>query len=314
MKNTSTTSLDLTKASEALAEFKLHSKEIYGKSEIAWWAPPKGNNSESEIRVIKLLLPPNNVHGTHWGILEGRDDKRGGSIRCPLVYDKSPCPICEMVEMKINSNDEEEVSFAKKRQVQFRYPMIIMDMAKDADKSLKIYEAPRTVYQSIIDFSTKPKYAPIVDLDNGRNINLSKTKDGRFVKYNVVPDFDRSRVNIEESKIPDLLEILKPRSYEDIQYALINGSFPAKDESVDLDESEVRKPNLYKQGLPNTKLVDEDLDVPENFEHAPKETIQARPIQSRQPEAVSASKNRNEDVQKSIKEKLEQLQRMKKNV
>ncbi len=266
------------------------------KQEIGLYAKRDGLNyfvikdeGEYEIRVLELGTF---YAGAHWGILEGREGRNGGSVKCPRAFDSSDCPVCELVETMFNSDNPKDREQAENWKVKIRYPILVIDLnEKGTEPTPRIYEAPKTVYEGIMKWITNPKYKDVTDLETGRNMTIirSKRKDG-FVQYDVQPDPTPSAIDIDPEKLPKLEEVLRPRSYGDIEYALQNGSYPDKP-SEDVEEKEaprrpaaaapsLRKPTPYAKGLPATKTADEEPEAPEVEEAPAPKPLARQPLSS----------------------------------
>lgn len=240
------TTINMDTAREMMDAFKIRNSEIFDSRGVGgnvWY--PKQDEKKYEIRVISMPQPPRHITGMHWGILQSSEGKTPPPVRCPNVYNNSPCPVCEVIQMGINSRDPQEQAQSKKMKLTLKYPMIVLVNEEGGWSRPKIYQAPRPIWEAIAQISLDRRYAPVVDLKNGRNLELEKKKVNGFTKYSLIADPDRTPVDIDESEVPDLLEYVKPRSYDDIRYAMLNGEFP-KDE----------KPASYDEGLPSTKFVD----------------------------------------------------------
>lgn len=243
---------------------------------------------EYEVRVITL---GRFLTGSHWGILNGVDGRNGGSIKCPRVFEDARCPVCELVEQMYNSESPKDQEQAEEWKVQVKYPILLVDLNERSDKPVpRIYEAPKTVYQGIVKWIQNPRYKDVTDFETGRNLFIIKNVDRKKTSYEVQPDPTPSAFEIDESILPDLEEVLRPKSFADIEYALINGEYPPQEEKEanqkraaeaveklaslrnapeenesDPEEREpapVRKPTPYGKGLPATKTKDEDRVVP----------------------------------------------------
>ena len=193
-----------------------------------------------EVRIIDML-PQQSAQ--HWGILSGKDGKFGGGVRCPKVYDGSDCPVCEYVESLKIRNDKESENEIKEIRAKFKYPMTVLWIGDDSESPKpRIFEAPHQVFEPLMEYLENPKYVDLLDYQRGRNITILRTGRGRDTKYSIQVDPDKSSVDIDVDSLPDLRTALKPPSYEQIQYALENGTWPEKDESPRTPEPQRPKP------------------------------------------------------------------------
>lgn len=222
-------------------------------------------DGEYEIRVLEL---GDFDCGQHWHVLEGKDGKSGGTIKCPRAYDGSPCPVCEVVEVMYASQDSADRDQAKKWKVQVRQPMLVLDLKEDEKTRVpRIYEAPSSVYEKVLKWITNPKYRDVTDFQTGRNLTLLRTRDHKnFVTYEVQPDPQETPITVNPDKVPNLREVMKPRSYEDIEYAMQHGEYPKR------DAEEVEKPAPQKTAAKTEKAptkYQRDTPAPKTKNEAP---------------------------------------------
>lgn len=244
-------------------------KKLSTNSENEWFSIADGETKE--VRILSMIL--DHSVGSHWGILKGKDGKNGGTIRCPAVWSDGvdPCPVCELVAELYNEGDKEKADQLKART---RAAMVVLDLSKD-DGVARIWESPFTVFKAIKGFYASGKYGDIMSLKEGRNLEVSRFKQGKKVEYSVLPDPNITAIDFDMSKAPNLEEVLKPGSYEDILYAVENGEFPKKERDDEEDEDEIeekvekaRKPSAYSKGLPATKTRDEKSEIQRLAEEA----------------------------------------------
>jgi hypothetical protein len=300
-------------------------------------------NSENNLRI--LAVASTWFSGSHWNVLQGKDGKSGGTVKCPTVYDNSPCPVCEMQQVLMNSPRIEDQEKGKKLRLQVKHPMLVVDL-NDQNPQVMIYEATNGVWDQTIKYSAK--YGDITDPDNGRCAVLTR-KDikNQPTSYDIMFEPDRSSYEPPKSKLnseEDLKKALKPRSYEDIQEALLNGSYPEKQKEDDEDIVEApkpasrpaasrsfgtrpatspasRKPTTYGQGLPAPKTRDEPELIEEEFDYTEGEYEEPAPEVKKQPQPAPAAtsqsrvpgprtalpSNQGESVQERLKRKMHGL-------
>lgn len=231
---------------------------LYSNNDGTNWFSMK-KDGDYEVRILDI---GDFSSGVHWNVLEGKEGRAGGTLRCPLVYNggSGSCPVCELVEQMANSENAHERKQAQELKVQIRYPILLVDLNQPGKPVPRVYEAPISVVQGIMKWVANRKYGNIMDLDTGRNIVISRSKDHKgFTKYEVMPDPETSKIEIDPESIPQLREILKPRSREDIEYAIENGELPELNKSDSAEEPEqARKPSKYSKGLPSQKTRDEE--------------------------------------------------------
>lgn len=298
-------------------------------------------NSETNLRIIAVASDW--FSGSHWNVLQGKDGKMGGTVKCPMVFEDGPCPVCETYRMFINSKDPKEQERAKKIKLQVKHPMLVVNLDDSGSTKVLIYEAVNGVWEQIIKYSAK--YGDITDLKNGRNVVLTRTDvNGGPTKYNVMPEPDRTAFKIDQNikmlTEEDLKKALKPRSYADIEFALLNGVWPTREQSEEeveestppprrqVAQTQERKPTPYSKGLPKTKTVDEEVvesESAEEFEEAPAPKAAVRKAAPPPPEEVEEedvdpapralppqrtsvqSDSKKETVQEKIRRQMEEM-------
>lgn len=240
-------------------------------------------DGDYEVRVLGM---ENFMIGIHWGVLKARQGKKSGAaIKCPKAFDNSPCPVCEWIDELMQSEDANNHAFAKELELQIKYPMLVLDLQDESGEPVvKVYEAPWSVYNGVIEWCANPKFGDITDFKTGRNITIKRTTTG-VTRYQVQPDPDRTPVDVDESSLPNLMEIFAPRSYEDIQYAIENGELPETERqqergraqqigrgnrpSVSAPSAGRRAPTAYGRGLPAPKTQDEEPESPPEDQELP---------------------------------------------
>lgn len=303
-------------------------------------------NSENNLRI--LAVASTWFSGSHWNVLQGKDGKNGGTVKCPTVYDNSPCPVCEMQQVLLSSSNLEDQEKAKKLKLQVKHPMLVVDL-NDPNLQVMIYEATNYIWDQTIKYSAK--YGDITDPDNGRCAVLTRTDiKNQPTTYSIMFEPERTSFTPAKSKLTgeeDLRQALKPRSYEDIQEALLTGAYPEKkredDEEIVEEKarpvsrpaekwgnekfsgtrsqpaSAGRKPTSYSQGLPATKTREEPETVEEEFIYTEgeyedpaveekKKAPVASAISPRVPGPRTAlPSNQGESVQERLKRKMQGL-------
>ena len=300
--------IDLSRAKKMMENMKSRSKQFSTKSSggLDYWVCKE--EGDYEIRVLQIS-DDHNVTGVHWGVLKGKEGRNGGTVKCPAVWDSSPCPVCELVQNYYSSDDDEERKIAEKLKVNLKFPMLILDVNEDGAPKPRIYEGPKTAQMAVVKLLANPKYAGLLDLEQGRNLTLTRYKEGDYTKYSVIADPDRSRANVDPEKLPNLDEVMKPRSYADIEYALVNGEYPPNADEDEETPKEKKKPTQYDRGLPATKTRDEEPeDIEQEEVPVVKKTLKAveKPIEPLEP-PKSANALPKASGGETMKEKLERL-------
>lgn len=236
---------------------------------------------ENSIRILEI---GKFIVGQHWNFVQGRNGQ-ASAIRCPQTYDGSPCPICEMAAHKLSigaSKDE-----VRKYKAQEKYPMLVLDMNEPEPRALKIFEAPVTVFDSLVNLIEGEDYRHILDFKKGHNLNIKLKKEGNFSKYFLTPKLQSTSVDVDQATFPNLREVLRPnKSYEEIEFAMSEGHFPESEgdsrparpleddvyyegEAEEIQAKQEPAPTAYRRGLPSTKLKEDEPQAPVHASHVP---------------------------------------------
>ncbi len=254
-------------------------------------------DGEYDIRVLEWH--PDMMAGSHWNVLEGKEGKKGASVRCPKVYDmRNACPICEKVIELSKSDHPDDRTYAKALQVKITYPMIVLDLNEQSDQIIpRIFESTKTVWDEVLNWSKNPRYGDVTDYETGRGLTVSRDKNRKPKMYVVMPHPDRQAIDLTGIDLPDLKVALKPRSYDDLANALLTGELPPLPKDEQQKPRQARpvqrtiqsrppaiapKPSAYSAGLPATKTQDEEYDD-QPQEEAPAPRAPARRVQAAPP-------------------------------
>lgn len=275
--------VDFNKMKQFMESAKSRQKS-FGRSDggVDWFTMKQDGSYEVRILDIPMLTT-----GAHWSILRGEGMRKGGSIKCPKIYDDSPCPVCEMVEMFSNSSNEEEQKQAKELRAKPRYPILLIDLNEEGSvPKPRVWEAPYQALEEIHRWGSNPKYGDITHPENGRNAEIVRTtvKKGSFeyAEFKIMPDPDKSSIDLQGVQIPDLRALFKPRSYEEIEYAMNYGEYP-KTGTESFEEEEPAKPaaKANKFTKPTPKPYDKGLPAPKVAEEAREEPApESAPVQA----------------------------------
>lgn len=163
----------------------------------------------------------------HWNI----NDDQKAPILCPKktpYIDGDECPICDFVEELRSKykNDPAALELAKDVRAKTAYLLTVIDRndekytAKDVatwkkerpdkdvpfeagDAKLQVYAAPFTVFNFIINIFAQG--GDIVDLDEGRDVFITRTGKGIKTKYTVVSGFNNTPAGLEPGQ--ELLDL-----------------------------------------------------------------------------------------------------------
>jgi hypothetical protein len=228
--------LDLQKLKE---RFQAKSQ---GNLRVDRWEPKEGENS---IRVL-----PHSTDYFKGTVIEFVYDymmhyNLGSEKKTAAVCAKSnnpsaKCPICEASSGFYRSADESDKLLGKDLYHRIRYLANIVDL-NNLEKGVQVYEFGPTVYNKLMKYVASGLFGDILDLEQGRNIILSKTIPGgnaRMTSYDIMVSPEKSSITKSlpadyAQKIDDLGKILpKAKSYEELKAILEGEEVPAANTGV----------------------------------------------------------------------------------
>ena len=196
---------------------------------------------------------------------------------CPKILGKQHrCPICEVVFKLYKTQDATDKTLAGSIRAKGRHIYNVLDL-NNLDKGIQIMETGPKIYDEIVKFIANPKYSDILDLDQGRNITITKTpgkeSSSGFAEYDVIPDPDITSIkdrlpqNWKEQLIKLEKSIPVPKSYEEIRQ-ILEGEDTSSEEvsAVTLDSVETTIVETVVDKTPDViKEVPVDGKKPECF-------------------------------------------------
>lgn len=216
-----------------LKETKEKLNKSGGRSE--YWKPEDGKNT---IRVLPAKSGDEffvEVH-THYKI--GFDEK---SVICKKTHEKE-CPICKELD-KLSKGSKKDAELAKDMRAKKAYYLQIV--THDEPDKVKLYPAPKTVFEKIIDILLDPDYGDITDPEEGREITIERSGKGLKTKYTVLPkpkateleDFDELKEQMVDFTDWEYLKEMSDEDMMKIYYSEEGDEDDDEDESFD-DEDE----------------------------------------------------------------------------
>jgi len=148
---------------------------------------------------------------------------------CPKgANSNAKCPICEASTGFYRSANDKDKELASDLYHRKRFLTNIIDLDNIA-KGIQIYELGPTVYHKLMKYIASGLFGDILDLENGRNIILSKTVPGgniRMTNYELMVSPEKSSIaNLLSpdylQKIDELGKVLpKAKPYEELKVIL----------------------------------------------------------------------------------------------
>lgn len=204
-----------------------------------FWRPTK---PKTTVRILPPLKKnkealPYFEHRVHWignqpyeCLNQTMVDKDGN------MHNAEPCPICKMVKALYNSKSEDAIALAKQISAKTRYVARIVVRGEEGTKSPVFYELPFKVYDDLKAKIVSKEWGSIVGPLNGRDLDIIKTGEGRFTRY------DTSSFKPSETKIYDSSEEIVSMLNEanDMSYnSLISFSDPDSMKSASMENDAV---------------------------------------------------------------------------
>ena len=228
--------LDLARLREKFQE------KSQGNLKIDRWEPKEGENS---IRVLPHST--DYFKGTvaefvydyliHYNL---GSEKKTAAVCAKTGNPNVKCPICEASSGFYRSSDEKDKELAHDLYHRRRYLANILDL-NNLEKGVQVYEFGPTVYNKLMKYVASGLFGDILDLEQGRNIILSKTIPGgnsRMTSYDIMVSPEKSSITKSlpadyAQKIDDLGKIVpKPKSYEELKAILEGEEVPAATSST----------------------------------------------------------------------------------
>lgn len=133
-------------------------------------------------------------------------DQVSKKVICPdyTFGKKGTCPICkakQRVYKQLGKDAAKDYAFQK------RAYLNVLDM-KAGDGQVKVFEAPATVMNPILNFMAEEDSDQLVDLNEGFNILITRKKDGGFTKYEVMVKPGQFDLEAKGFDVDNILESL----------------------------------------------------------------------------------------------------------
>lgn len=163
----------------------------------------------------------------------------------PMTYGR-PDPVIEFAEKLKSSGNSDEWKLGKKMEPKMRTYVPIVVRGKESE-GVKFWGFGKTVYTELLGFIADPDYGDITDPMNGRDISVEFTpsdspgtypKTAIRVKPNTSPiTEDRNIAELIASKQPNISDIFKEPTYEELEKALENWLNPEEGEEASTSQT-----------------------------------------------------------------------------
>jgi hypothetical protein len=158
----------------------------------------------------------------------------------PVTHGR-PDPVVEFSEKLKSSGNSDEWKLGKKMEPKMRTYVPVLVRGKESE-GVKFWGFGKLVYQELLGVIADPDYGDITDAMNGRDILVEFTPaegPGQFpktsirVKPNVTPlTEDKNVMDMVTNNQPNLSDIFKEPSYDELKEALANWLNPEGDDTV----------------------------------------------------------------------------------
>ena len=159
----------------------------------------------------------------------------------PMTYGR-PDPVVEFSEKLKSSGVSDEWKLGKKMEPKMRTYVPVVVRGKESE-GVKFWGFGKTVYTEILGFIADPDYGDITDPMNGRDVVVEFTPSdspGTYPKtaIRVKPNTsalteDRNIAELVASKQPNISDIFKEPSYDELEKALENWLNPEEGETAE---------------------------------------------------------------------------------
>jgi hypothetical protein len=187
-----------------------------------FWVPDFGENT------VRILPPKDGERfyrevGVHYRLVGS------GMEFCPRVCRDLSCPICEVVDELKKMKTSVAVQIVSRLAVVTRFLMNVIPIKEDAEKDIRQYLSPKSVWLGLLKIILDPEYGDITDLHTGRNVVIEKIQaTGGFVNYSVRPKLRQTSVkeilgrDLKLEDIPDLDDVInrKLKGYDELKVIL----------------------------------------------------------------------------------------------
>lgn len=185
-------------------------------------------------------------YGVHFNL--GADGDKTAEV-CPKSLDKhSRCPICEVVSRFYRTGKDDDKAIAGQLRARTRCVFNVVDL-NNPDKGIQIMETGIKIYEDIVKFMTNPKWGDLLDLDEGRNITITKTSaketSSGYTEYTVAPDPNICSIREKLPKnFKEGISLLKKsipqaKSYDELK-VILEGGTPSDENTPSVTTSSVK--------------------------------------------------------------------------
>ena len=229
---------------------KLNQLQTTGNRQNNLWKPEPGSQ-------VVRIVPYQHDRTNPFRELYFHYDLGKKNYLSPVTHGK-PDPVVEFCEKLKSSGNSDEWKLGKKMEPKMRTYVPVLIRGKESE-GVKLWGFGKLVYQELLGFITDPDYGDITDPMNGRDISVEFTPaegTGQFpkttirVKPNVTPMTEDKNVieNVGKNQ-PNLDDIFKETSYDDLKEALETWLNPEADSSTQDASTEVKQKEKTPAGV-----------------------------------------------------------------
>ena len=185
----------------------------------------------------------------------------------PMTYGR-PDPVIDFAEKLKSSGNSDEWKLGKKMEPKMRTYVPVIVRGKESE-GVKFWGFGKTVYTELLGFIADPDYGDITDPMNGRDIVVEFTPSDSPATYpktviRVKPATskvteDRNIAELIANKQPNISEIFKEPTYEELEKALENWLNPEEGEEATLQSSDNSKETASASKVDNVADAFDEL-------------------------------------------------------
>ena len=177
-------------------------------------------------------------------------------------------PIVEFVKQLRNGNDKENWKLSKKLEPKMRVfaPVIVRG---EEDKGVRLWEFGKEIYMALLGIAEDEDYGDFTDINEGRDFtvdaNIGDIGGRQGIKCSIrvkpktsVLSSDKSEIKSWLTEQPNVLELQKKNSYEDLKDILkrfLNPEEEESEETVTVEDTKDEDPILAKAEQPKSNYT-----------------------------------------------------------
>ena len=251
-----------------LDKLKKKYKEVKERAELGpYWLPKTGDN------LIRILPPVGKMDDVFYkeGAVHFNVGQNNEMVICPAnTPDRKgktgSCPICDLVDELMNSGNSSDIKSAKQLKAKARFWMNIIDCS-DRAKGPQVFSAGIMIFKEVLEYFNDPDYGDISDIEEGRDITVTKSGTGIDTEYSVRP-----RPKISPLKKEILKKAIDLSIWEKLMAPGVDEIEEILGTSEDGDKKKSKEKSESKSGSKKKEEEEEDEEEDDEEEDEEEET------------------------------------------